>query len=1264
MSRKFTFRLDSEGVEELRKALTALGQDGEKAFALVRDASPRFANALTTAERAADRAGKRINQMGREATPAMKALRQASDEVTGSLKSMAGSLGAVGSGLVALGPAGVGAAAVIGGVMAALSKGVSVAEQFEQAGLKTEAILRATGYASGHTAESIRQMSREIALGTLASTQGVEAAAQRLMTFRSVGADVFRRTLEAAQDLAAAGFGTLESNAVQLGKALENPTRGLSALSESGVSFTAQQKEMIQSLEESGRVLEAQKLILEAVEGQVGGTGAAAGKGLSGAFDTLGQSIEEFYQKIGDAGSVQRLADVVNALALGVQQLDALLFVSQEKDIAARLEAADRAAEEQLRRLETVRSKWGTESQWTQQAEMAYRAARKEAEGLREELLGIVGARNQAEEAARRAGEEVQRRIAEEKRLEAERRAAEEAAKKAAQEQARAEAEAQRIQAHRASTIQGITESLDAELEKLELQNRYYGDTTGELEVHLQLLDIRGKLEKAGVENAEAWLEVYEGQVRAIHQGNRAHEQRKKTDEELRNARRQLEEERIRQSNRATDEVVDYGAKIFDDFFSGQRRGWASLADDILGIMRRTFAQIAAEAIIRPVIAPVMAGTMGGGMQAVGGQIVGGGPGMAVGGGSGGIGSLTSLGSSLAGGMQSAMMFDLGQSAALSGLGQGLGLSSGGYLTNAGVNVATGLSYTPWGIVGGLGANLLGLGHSNQLVNMATGGLGSVGGAIAGTSLAGTLGMSGSVLGPIGAIAGAFLGTALGGLFGKKGPKHTAATTLVGLSEDGPLSITGHNIQKNGGGVRAVTDALSEAYIEALNKVSDSLGLTLTEQAATSFTYVGRYKEYYTGGKQYETAEDALMGAINGAISKGGFSSDDPLVAKALANSKAQDLEALASDVLFAQGLAETIVGLNDLRDTLSGIERQAKASITSMKAQLLEEQQRAKDLGLSAEYMEALNGKFESWLGQISDTEVLTEAEKAIAALQGQIDGLREVAEATGAAVSEADLAEAQAKALAALRDGFNTSIADQILALTDPIALQLRQLEEAQALRLREAEALGADLVEVERLNGLERQKLLEQQGKMIQQQAQGLKDWLDRQLLGDLSSLTLSEKIEEAQRQFDQAVSAARAGDAAALGSLPQLADTLLRLGREGYSSSVTFAGLEQFIRSQMESLLGSLPGYAVGTLSAAPGLAWVGERGPELVSFRGGERVFTAAQSAAMTDNSAVVRAIWDSNAAVVAELVNLRREIVDMRREQQLAGQRQRIAGRA
>lgn len=47
-----------------------------------------------------------------------------------------------------------------------------------------------------------------------------------------------------------------------------------------------------------------------------------------------------------------------------------------------------------------------------------------------------------------------------------------------------------------------------------------------------------------------------------------------------------------------------------------------------------------------------------------------------------------------------------------------------------------------------------------------------------------------------------------------------------------------------------------------------------------------------------------------------------------------------------------------------------------------------------------------------------------------------------------------------------------------------------------------------------------------------------------------------------------------------------------------------------------------GYANGTMSAARGLAWVGEKGPELVNFKGGERVYTAAQSKKMSEGAAM------------------------------------------
>lgn len=103
----------------------------------------------------------------------------------------------------------------------------------------------------------------------------------KLMTFKELAAtadDVggsFDRATMAAMDMAAAGFGDAESNAVQLGKALNDPIKGITALNRNGINFTETEKDMIAQMVESNRMLEAQDTILKAIETQVGGTAAA-----------------------------------------------------------------------------------------------------------------------------------------------------------------------------------------------------------------------------------------------------------------------------------------------------------------------------------------------------------------------------------------------------------------------------------------------------------------------------------------------------------------------------------------------------------------------------------------------------------------------------------------------------------------------------------------------------------------------------------------------------------------------------------------------------------------------------------------------------------------------------------------------------------------------------------------------------------------------------------------------------------------------------
>ena len=185
-----------------------------------------------------------------------------------------------------------------GAALLSFNSAIDAAAKLEEQMGKLRGAIAATGGAAGLTAEDIDRMAREIDDNPL-GTANIRAAATQLLTFKSVSKDVFEQTLRAAQDLSAAGFGSVEQAAVQLGKALENPLVGLGALTEVGVSFTAQQKEQIKAAVQLGQTLEAQKIILAAIEGQVKGVDEAAGTGLVGALDLVAGRLNDLKETVG-----------------------------------------------------------------------------------------------------------------------------------------------------------------------------------------------------------------------------------------------------------------------------------------------------------------------------------------------------------------------------------------------------------------------------------------------------------------------------------------------------------------------------------------------------------------------------------------------------------------------------------------------------------------------------------------------------------------------------------------------------------------------------------------------------------------------------------------------------------------------------------------------------------------------------------------------------------------------------------------------------
>ena len=226
--------------------------------------------------------------------------------VQGPLGPVAGRISAIGAIIGRVNPLMLVFTAGMVGIGLAVSKTVSAISNLEVQQGKLNALLKATSNAAGLVGRDIEMMAEAIGKGTLASVQGARDAAGVLLTFKSITGETFKETLKLTQDLAAVGFGSMKTAALQLGKALEEPEIGLSALRRVGVSFTEQQKEQIKVLAMTGRQMEAQAIIIKTLKEQVGGAGEGAAGGLAGAYDTLKENLNLFFER---SASGKRIVD-------------------------------------------------------------------------------------------------------------------------------------------------------------------------------------------------------------------------------------------------------------------------------------------------------------------------------------------------------------------------------------------------------------------------------------------------------------------------------------------------------------------------------------------------------------------------------------------------------------------------------------------------------------------------------------------------------------------------------------------------------------------------------------------------------------------------------------------------------------------------------------------------------------------------------------------------------------------------------------------
>ena len=154
----------------------------------------------------------------------------------------------------------------------------------------------------GGTRSDLRQLQQvadQLGKQTLFNQEDFDRGFALLTSFQSIAIGSYERVAKAAADVAQVTKQDVNSSLLQLAKALQDPEKGLTALSRSGTQFSESQKEVIKALVETGKQAEAQDYILREIEKQYGNAAAAAGSaGYAGAVDSLQESFRDFQERL------------------------------------------------------------------------------------------------------------------------------------------------------------------------------------------------------------------------------------------------------------------------------------------------------------------------------------------------------------------------------------------------------------------------------------------------------------------------------------------------------------------------------------------------------------------------------------------------------------------------------------------------------------------------------------------------------------------------------------------------------------------------------------------------------------------------------------------------------------------------------------------------------------------------------------------------------------------------------------------------------
>jgi hypothetical protein len=285
------------------------------------------------AARGVEKTAKELEKLGRSGKVAATGLRASSGAargLSGATRGLAGGLGRVG------GTAAYAGAALTGGLVVGLKRSYDAFDESRQIAADTRAVIKSTGGVANVTADDIDKLSGALSRKNAVDDETIQQGANVLATFTNVrnevgkGNNVFDRASQAAVDLSARLGTDVKGGFLQVGKALNDPTKGVTALRRAGVSFTKQQIEQIKKLQESGDLLGAQRIVLRELDKEFAGSAKAQatplkrlkiswgnleetiGKGVAPAVDSVATEVDRFVRRA--MPKVEAFSDVIGSI--------------------------------------------------------------------------------------------------------------------------------------------------------------------------------------------------------------------------------------------------------------------------------------------------------------------------------------------------------------------------------------------------------------------------------------------------------------------------------------------------------------------------------------------------------------------------------------------------------------------------------------------------------------------------------------------------------------------------------------------------------------------------------------------------------------------------------------------------------------------------------------------------------------------------------------------------------------------------------------